>query len=97
MMLSIGDTLMIGGREATVCYMTQYYGNNYICVAFEQPQLEYLIYDYKYENGKLLVAKVTDPNEIRPVLSIFINEGLEQYGIPPELEDMLSQIPDTEE
>ena len=27
MMLNIGDTVAIGGREATVCYLTEYNGN----------------------------------------------------------------------
>ena len=92
-MLNIGDVIAISGKEATVCYVTQYNGRNYTCVAFETPELEYAIYDYKYEGEKLLVAKVEDPNEIEPVLSIFIKEGLDEYGLPPELEEVFANLP----
>ncbi len=93
-MLNVGDTIAIGGREATVCYLTEYNGKNYTCVAFEMPELAYKMYDYKYEGEKLLVKEVTDPEEIQPVLSIFIREGLEEYGLPPELEEVFANLPD---
>lgn len=96
-MLNIGDDIAIGGREATVCYLTEYNGKRYTCVAFEMPEVEYKIYDYKFEGEKLLVREVTNPEEIRPVLTIFIKEGLEEYGLPPELEEAFANMPDLEE
>ena len=96
-MLNIGDVIAIGGREATVCYLTQVNGRNYTCVAFETPELEYAIYDYKYEGEKLLVAKVEDQNEMDQVLPIFIEEGLNEYGLPPELEEVFANLPDDNE
>ena len=91
-MLEVGDEIQIGGRDATVCYHTIYNNAKYICIAFTGEHIQYDIYEYKNEDGKLLVAKVEDPEELNGVLQIFINEGLDEYGLPEELETVVEYL-----
>ena len=91
MKLKVADIVEIGGKQATVCFETTYNSVNYICVAFEKPQLRYEIYKYKYENDKLLVAKVTRENELTPVMKIFVEEGIKEQGVPEELKKYFSE------
>ena len=91
-MIEVGDIIEIGGKSATVCYTTIYNNHKYMCVAFEDGQLYYDIYDYKDEDGKLLVAKVTEKEELTPVLDIFLKEGLDEYGLPEELKKLFEGL-----
>lgn len=97
MMLELGDTLEIGGRECTICYKAVYNNTNYVCVAFENQTLEYDLYKYKYDNEKLMVSKVENLNEMTEVMKLFVNEGIDEYGIPEELEHIISKIQDKTE
>ena len=89
MKLEIGDIIEIRGKEATVCYETTYEGRKYICVAFTEDKVQYDIYKYKYEGKKLLVAKVEDEEELTEVLKIFVQEGIEEYGVPEEIKPII--------
>lgn len=95
-MINVGDTLQIGGRNATVCYTTEYEGINYICVAFEEDKIEYDLYKYKYDNEKLLVSNEIGEEEAKKVMEVFIKEGLDEYGLPEELESILDKIDENE-
>lgn len=97
MMLNVGDTIEIAGKQATVCYTTKYNDNNYICVAFETDKIEYNVYKYKYDGDRLLVAEVTNEEEMKNVLAIFVNEGIEEYGVPEELQKILDKIAENNE
>lgn len=90
-MINVGDVVEIGGKEATVCYTTTYNEQKYMCVAFEEEQVKYDIYAYK-DDDKLMVAKVTDEEELTPVLKIFFEEGLNEYGLPPELQEAFENV-----
>lgn len=96
MILEVGDIIEIRNKQATICYTTTIDKTNYICVSFENKELEYNIYKYKFEDTKLLVAEVTDQEEIKPVLETFIKEGLKEYGLPKELEVIYSKIENKE-
>ena len=91
MKLNVGDIIEIGGQPATVCYETTYNNEKYICVAFEKEAVQYEFYNYKYEGDKLLVSKVEDPDEAMPILKIFMEEGIDEYGIPEELNKLLEE------
>ena len=91
-MIEVGDVIEIGGKEATVCYTTIYNEQKYMCVAFEEEQLRYDIYAYKDDEGKLMVSKVTDEAEMTPVLGIFLKEGLDEYGLPEELQEVFNNM-----
>ena len=94
-MVEVGDVIEIGGKQATVCYTTFYNDLNYMCVAFEDEQLRYDIYAYKNQDGKLMVARVTEEEELTPVLGIFLKEGLEEYGLPEELQEIFDKLDDS--
>ncbi len=91
-MLNVGDTIEIGGRKAIVCYETKYNDANYICVAFETDKIEYDVYEYKYENDKLLVSNELSEDEMKNVLAIFVQEGLEENSDNEELNKLLDKI-----
>ena len=91
-MIEVGDVVEIGGKEATVCYTTVYNNHKYMCVAFEDGQLHYDVYDYLDDDGRLQVAKVTEEAELTPVLGIFLQEGLEEYGLPEELQEVFDNM-----
>lgn len=92
MNLNVTDIIEIGGEQATVCFKTTYNDENYICVAFEEKQLRFEIYKYKYENDKLMVSKVVDEKELTPVMGIFLKEGINESGVPKEVEKFLSEL-----
>lgn len=92
MKLNVGDVLEIEGKIATVCYTTVHNNTDYICVAFEEEEVNFDFFKYKYEDRKLLVAKVKDEVELFPVLKTFVNEGLSQYGLPEELDKLYSKL-----
>ena len=94
-MIEVGDVIEIGGKEATVCYTTVYNNQKYMCVAFEEEQLRYDVYAYKDDEGKLMVSKVTDEEEMTPVLGIFLQEGLDEYGLPEELQEVFNNMDTT--
>ena len=91
-MIEIGETLEIGGKQGIVCYETRHDDANYICVAFKEEKLRYELYEYKFENSKLLVGKVEDPEEAKEVIKIFIDECIEENGFPEELKKLLDYV-----
>ena len=91
-MLHVGDTIQITGRNAIVCYETEYNGAHYICVAFETDKIEYDIYEYKYEDDKLLVSNELSEEEAKNVLGIFVSEGLEEHGASEEITQIIDKI-----
>ena len=91
-MLNVGDTIQIGDKNATVCYTAKYNEENYICVAFETDKIEYNIYKYIYDNDNLLVSDVIPENDMREVLTLFVKEGLDEYGLPEELEEIFAEV-----
>ncbi len=93
-MLEDGDTIEVGGKQGTVCFNTEYNNEKYICVGFLGENLKYDIYKYKYEGEKLLVAKVENEQELIPVLQIFVSQGLDEVGLPQELQDIFEDIED---
>lgn len=92
MMLKDGEKLEIGGEEGIICFSAKVYDGNYICVAFENNNPRFEIYEYKYENDKLLVGKVEDKDEMNEVLKVFIQEGINEFGIPKSLEKGFAQL-----
>ena len=94
-MLSDGDIIQISQQNATVCFNTTYNNLNYICVAFDQKPIRYEIYEYKYENERLLVGKVEDSEELRPVLQRFIVQGLNTNELSDEVLELLDKCLDS--
>lgn len=90
-MLEVGDIIEIRGEKAIVCYHANYNSNNYICVFFEEKK-EYAIYDYKIENEKLLVAKIENEREFTDVIKIFLDEAINEYGIPEDLNPIIDYL-----
>ena len=84
-MLEEGDVIEIGGNQATVCFKHEEDDKKYICVAFTKPSVKYELYKYKYEDKKLLVAKLTDQEEKNKLMQIFVKKGIDEVGIPEEL------------
>lgn len=92
MILNIGDVIEIKNRQATVCYENTYQGARYICVFFSGENPQYSVYKYKEENNKLLVSQVEDEEELIEIMKIFIKEGVDESGIPEELDSILDYI-----
>lgn len=88
MKLNVGDIVEIEGKTATICYTMEHNNTHYICVAFEETKVRFEIYKYKFDQKKLLVAKVNDKLELFEALKTFTNEGISEYGLPKELEEM---------
>ena len=91
-MIDESDVIEIGGREGTICFKTVYNDTKYICVAFEGDKIEYKVYKYKDDDGRLLVSEVKNEEELVSVIKIFYNEGLEEFGIPAELDEVLDNL-----
>lgn len=92
MILKDGDELEIGGKQGIICFNAEFEGDKYICVAFEGKELSFDIYEYKYENNKLLVGKVEDPKEMEEVLKIMIKENIESIELPDEIKKGFAQL-----
>ena len=90
-MLNIGDIIEIRGKQAIVCFHTSYNDNNYICVFFEEEKI-YDIYKYKIENEKLKVLRPQDKEETTIVLNIFLEEAINEYGIPENLNPIIDYL-----
>lgn len=86
MKLNVGDIIEIKNEKCTICYETELNNERYICVAFERDIVYYDIYKYKFENDKLLVSQVTNEDEVKKVLDIFVEEGIDQFGLQEDLE-----------
>ena len=84
-MIKVGDYLSIRGNEVYVCFECNYKGNNYICTALETDKIIFEIYKYKEENDKLLVCKVEDEDELANVTAIFLEESIDEFGIPEDV------------
>ena len=91
-LLEVGDVIQIGGRNATICFITKYNNENYICVAFDGEKIEYNIYKYIFNNDKLLVSKDISQDDMKEVLRIFMEQGLDEYGIPKGFEQVFQAI-----
>lgn len=92
MKLNVGETIEVGGEEGIVCFSTIYNNINYVCIAFEEDKPRYEIYKCKFEEEKLLIAKVEDKDEADPVLKMFIEECIDEMGLPEELEKIFNRI-----
>ena len=90
-MLNIRDIIEIRGKQAIVCFHTSYNGNNYVCVFFEEEKI-YDIYKYKIENEKLMVLRPQDKEETTTVLNIFLEEAINKYGIPENLNPIIDYL-----
>ena len=98
MNLKDGDRIEVGGETGIVCFTTEFEGDKYICVAFENENPRFEIYEYKYENEKLLVGKVEDEEEMKEVLKLFFQEGIEKNGLPDNITSEFEKlIQDNEE
>ena len=93
-MLNVGDTIQIDGRKAIVCYTTTYNDENYICAAFDGDEIEYNVYKYVSDNDKFLVSNDVDEETMKSILGTFVNEGLEEYGMPDELNSIFDKMLD---
>ena len=90
-MLNIGDIIEIRGKQAIVCFHTNYNDNNYVCVFFEEEKI-YDVYRYKIENEKLMVLRPQDKEETTTVLNIFLEEAINKYGIPENLNPIIDYL-----
>jgi len=90
-MLNIGDIIEIRGKQAIVCFHTSYNENNYVSVFFEEEKI-YDIYKYKIENEKLMVLRPQDKEETTIVLNIFLEEAINEYGIPENLNPIIDYL-----
>lgn len=90
-MLNIGDIIEIRGKQAIVCFHTNYNDNNYVCVFFEEEKI-YDVYRYKIENEKLKVLRPQDKEETTTVLNIFLEEAINKYGIPEDLNPIIDYL-----
>ena len=91
-MLSVGDLIEIRGQEAIVCFETKYNNENYICVAMNEDNPVYEIYKYKIEDDRLMVAHLTTDEEVAPIIKIFVEEEINQNGLPEELQRIFDSI-----
>lgn len=95
MILNEGDIVEIRGRKATVCYVTKYNEKNYICVSFEEKEnVSFELFEYIFENGKLLVTDDLTDIETMAILKVFIQEGMNEYGLPEKLQNIYNKIAD---
>lgn len=92
MKVDIGDVIEIGGKNALVCFETTYNSENYICVAFENNDVEYDIYKWRFQNDKFQVAKVVKEDELSNVLKVFLDESVSESDSPEELKKLLARI-----
>ena len=92
MILKDGDELEINGKRGMVCFTTEFEGDKYICVAFEGESIAFEVYEYKYENEKLLVGKVEDPEEMKEVLKRIIKENSDKIDFPEEVKKGFAQL-----
>lgn len=95
MNLNVGDIIEIRGKEATVCYTTEHNEKKYICVSFEKNgKISFELFEYKFEDNKLLVTDELDNLEKIAIMKIFIQEGLSEYELPEELQKKINIIAD---
>lgn len=92
MKIDIGDVIEIGGKTAMVCFETNYNDENYICVAFENNDLEYDIYKWRFQNDKFQVAKVVNEEDLSIVLKVFVDESIKESDSPDELRRLFAKI-----
>lgn len=86
--LNEGEMLEIDNKIGTICFEDNIDGYNYICIAFEnEDKVSFEIYEYKYEEDKLLVGNVEDEEEMKEVLKTFIKNNSEEIILPKELEE----------
>lgn len=96
-MLKVGDEIEIGGKQVIVCYTANYNNENYICVAYETDKVEYNTYKYIEQDGKLLVSDDISDEDMKKVLGLFVEEGLEEYGLPEHIQEIVDNLPKIEE
>lgn len=92
MILKDGDELEINGKRGMVCFTTEFEEDKYICVAFEEEPITFEVYEYKYENEKLLVGKVEDPEEMEEVLKRIIKENSDNIEFPEEIKKGFARL-----
>lgn len=81
-MLDVGDVIEIGGNQVLVCFLTEYDNKKYLCASTEfEDNVKFDIYQYKDDDNKLMVAKVEDEEELKPLLTIFFKDGLNDLNI----------------
>ena len=92
-MLNVGETLEIEGREVLVCFTETYNDTNYFCSSYdENDKVVFNIYKYKFDNDKLMVAEVTDEEELKPVVGLITSEAIDQYGLPEDFSAELEKF-----
>ena len=91
-MLNVGDIIQINGEECTVCFEKLEAGERYICVAYGKEIIIYEIYKYKIENGKLLVHKLEDSEELGAIIGEFTKECVKDYGVLDSLKPTVDAL-----
>lgn len=87
-MLNVSDIIEIKDKHAMVCHTATINNKNYIIVSFLGENLDFEVYDYKYENDKLLISLTKDENEVSIVMKDFLEEGISEFGLPSKLEGL---------
>lgn len=83
-MLNIGDVIEIHGDKCTVIHHTIKNDIKYICVEFMSETPKFNIYTYIYDNDKLLVAEITDVEELKPLIEEFMKEEIDENNLEDE-------------
>ena len=92
-MINVGDYLEIEGKEVLVCFSLSHNNVNYFCSSYDEDGKVYFdIYKYKTENEKLMVAKVKDEEELKPVVQKITAEAIEEFGLPSDFEEALKKF-----
>ena len=76
-MIEVGNDITIGGRKGTIVFTANYNNTDYINVCYGEVEYEYKIYKVKLENEKVMVCEETDESILSELMSIFINEELD--------------------
>ena len=92
-MIEIGDEFDVKGIIGIVCFKGNYYGQDYICMAFEKEN-RFGIYKVKYDGEKYFVAEEKDKNKFAYVLSEFVTDDIVQNGEADQFMELLEKNDD---
>lgn len=77
-MLNVGDLIPINGRQALVCFTSEYKDRHYINVCFEDND-EYKVYEVKLVDQDLDLKAVTDVELLKSLSAIWVAQELEGF------------------
>ena len=89
-MLEIGDEFKINGTVGLVCFKGNYYGQDYVCLSFED-EGKFTIYKVKYDDNRFFFAEEKDQERAAYVLSQFITDHI---GMDDELDSLFDSVID---